>query len=158
MRAMRKWIMTLCLAVALASAGSAWAAPDTRENRLAAAQRYLETTPIEGMFDKIIDQMAKSGQIPMDQTELMAEFTARLDIAKLKTVTLAAMVKHFTADELNAMADFYGSAAGRSVVRKMGAYMADVLPVIQTETVRVMQEIVQDLKAGKLKQRSKRSY
>lgn len=155
---MRKMIMTLCLAGALAAAGNAGATPDTRQNRLSAAERYLATTPIEAMFDEVIDHLAKSGQLPMDQTEFMAEFTARMDIAKLKTVTLAAMVKHFTADELNAMADFYGSAAGQSVVRKMGAYMADVLPVIQVETVRVLQEIMRDLKEGKVKRRSSRSY
>jgi len=44
-----------------------------------------------------------------------------------------AMVKHFTTDELKALADFYGSPVGKSAMQKFGAYMADVMPAIQAE-------------------------
>jgi len=43
------------------------------------------------------------------------------------------MVKNFTADELKALADFYGSPVGKSAMKKFGAYMADVMPSIQAE-------------------------
>ena len=44
-----------------------------------------------------------------------------------------AMVKHFTTEELKALADFYGSPVGKSAMQKFGAYMADVMPAIQAE-------------------------
>jgi hypothetical protein len=43
------------------------------------------------------------------------------------------MVKHFTTDELKAPADFYGSPVGKSAMQKFGAYMADLMPVMQAE-------------------------
>ena len=46
------------------------------------------------------------------------------------------LIKHFTADELKALADFYGSPVGKSAMKKFGAYMADVMPAIQTEMMK----------------------
>jgi hypothetical protein len=52
---------------------------------------------------------------------------------KLRTIMHDGMAKHFTADELRALADFYGSPVGKSATQKFGTYMADVMPAIQTE-------------------------
>ena len=46
-----------------------------------------------------------------------------------------------SADELNALADFYGSSVGASAMKKFGAYMADVAPALQLELRRGMQEL-----------------
>jgi hypothetical protein len=46
------------------------------------------------------------------------------------------MVKHFSAEELKALADFYGSPVGKSAMSKFGAYMADVMPAIQAEMIK----------------------
>ncbi len=59
----------------------------------------------------------------------------------LENLARTSMIKHFTADELNALADFYGSKHGASVMKKFGIYMADVLPSIQAEVQRALQEI-----------------
>jgi hypothetical protein len=50
------------------------------------------------------------------------------------------MVRHFTVRELNALTDFYGSPEGRSAMKKFGAYMADVMPAIQQEMARAIQQ------------------
>jgi hypothetical protein len=47
-----------------------------------------------------------------------------------------AMIKHFTTDELKALADFYGSPVGKSVMQKFGAYMAELMPTMQAEIVK----------------------
>jgi hypothetical protein len=58
---------------------------------------------------------------------------------------LASMAKHFTVDELNALADFYGSREGRSAMKKFGAYMADIMPVIEQEMTKAQVEIQADI-------------
>ena len=59
----------------------------------------------------------------------------------VEATTQAALVKHFTADELNALADFYGSKHGASAMAKFGAYMADVIPPLRTEIQRGMRDV-----------------
>ena len=61
-------------------------------------------------------------------------------IGVLERAVVSSMVRHFTVRELNALADFYGSPEGRSAMNKFGAYMADVMPVIQQEMERAMDE------------------
>jgi Uncharacterized protein conserved in bacteria (DUF2059) len=46
--------------------------------------------------------------------------TAQLDIAALTKVMTDSMVKHFTTEELKALADFYGSPIGKSAMQKFG--------------------------------------
>ena len=53
----------------------------------------------------------------------------------LEEATRASLIRHFTVDELNAMAEFYSSPHGASAMRKFGAYMADVMPAVQEEVI-----------------------
>jgi hypothetical protein len=62
--------------------------------------------------------------------------TKELDIVALTKAMTDAMVKHFTTDELKALADFYGSPVGKSAMQKFGAYMAEVMPAIQSEVLK----------------------
>jgi len=41
------------------------------------------------------------------------------------------MVKMFTTEELNALADFYGSTAGQSAMKKMPEYFAEIFPFLR---------------------------
>jgi hypothetical protein len=34
------------------------------------------------------------------------------------------------------LADFYGSPVGKSAMQKFGAYMADIMPVVQAEIMK----------------------
>jgi hypothetical protein len=52
------------------------------------------------------------------------------------------MIKHFTANELKALADFYGSPVGKSAMLKFGAYMADAMPAIQAEVFKAYGEAI----------------
>jgi hypothetical protein len=52
----------------------------------------------------------------------------------------------FTAEEIKAMADYYGSPAGKSAMNKSGAYMTDLRPALQTELAKAQ------AKAGLTKQ------
>ena len=56
-----------------------------------------------------------------------------------------AMVKHFTTEELKALADFYGSPVGESAMQKFGAYMADLMPILQAEILKAQAKLNQSL-------------
>lgn len=113
----------------------AFALEDTSLNRLAQAERYLEITPPKDMFQDVAEQVAMNFD-PSQRQAFKELITKHLDIEALTKTMKDAMVIHFTADELKALADFYGSPAGKSSMKKFGAYMADVMPSVQAEVVK----------------------
>jgi hypothetical protein len=71
--------------------------------------------------------------------------TADLDIGALSKAMTDAMVKHFTTEELKALADFYGSPVGKSAMQKFGAYMADLMPIVQAEIMKAQAKLNQSV-------------
>ena len=64
---------------------------------------------------------------------------------RLENITLEALVKHFTVKEIDALAAFYGSPEGRSITKKFGAYLADVMPAIQEELAGAIEAIQKEV-------------
>lgn len=127
-------IATLCCATAVCNL-TAQAPPDNPENRRKEAERYLRSTPPKDLFADVADKMAVN--VPPDQRQKFKEsLTSSLDVDALTKAMTDAMVKHFTTEELKALADFYGSPVGRSAMKKFGAYMADVMPALQAEIMK----------------------
>jgi len=121
-----------------------WAAVDTPETRLREAQRYLEAVPPKTLFDDMADRMAAN--VPPEQrAQFKTMMTSQLDIPALTKAMTDAMVKHFTTDELKALADFYGSPVGKSAMQKFGGYMADLMPTIQAEITKVQAKVNQSM-------------
>ena len=71
--------------------------------------------------------------------------TSQLDIPALTKAMTDAMVKHFTTEELKALADFDGSPVGKSAMQKFGAYMADVMPTMEAEITKAQTKASQSL-------------
>jgi hypothetical protein len=69
-----------------------------------------------------------------------------VDGERLRAIALDKMIAVFSVEELNALAAFYGSPVGQSIVTKFPVYMAEVMPVIQLELTQA---------ARKLKDRSR---
>ena len=110
-------------------------AADTPEARRKEAERYLQVSPPKALFEDMADKMAET--VPADQREQFKKImTTQVDIAALSKAMVDAMVKNFTTDELKALADFYGSPVGKSAMQKFGAYMADIMPVVQAEIIK----------------------
>ena len=127
---------------------SAWSpvfsAPDTPETRRREAERYLQVSPPKALFEDMADKMAVN--LPAHQREQFKQLmTTQLDIAALTKAMTDSMVKHFTTDELKALADFYGSPVGKSAMQKFGAYMADIMPVMQAEIIKASAKLNQSL-------------
>ena len=111
---------------------TAFALEDTPQNREIQAARYIETTPPKELFTDMAEQIAMN--LPPEQREeFKALLTKHLDIDAVTKEMKSSMVRHFTADELKALADFYGSPVGKSAMKKFGAYMADCMPMVEGE-------------------------
>ena len=131
---MQKEIIVLAVTLFTSSA-FVFSATDTPETRRHEAERYLQASPPKAMFEDVADKMAAN--IPADQrAQFKQAMTTDVDIAALTKAMTDAMVKNFTTEELKALADFYGSPVGKSAMQKFGAYMADVMPVIQAEIMK----------------------
>src|SRR5689334_2239269 len=118
---MKKYHVALILFLCL-SAGPLLADPaDTPENRRQEANRYLQATPPKQMFADMADKMAMN-MPPADRQKFKETLTSALDVDALTKAMTDAMVKHFTVQELKALADFYGSPVGKSAMGKFGAY------------------------------------
>jgi Uncharacterized protein conserved in bacteria (DUF2059) len=117
---------------------------DTPETRRHEADRYLQVNPPKALFNDMADKMAAN--LPPDQRQQFKQMmTADLDIEALSKAMTDAMVKHFTTDELKALADFYGSPIGKSAMQKFGAYMADLMPVMQAEIIKAAAKMNQSM-------------
>jgi hypothetical protein len=129
-------VLTLCASLPLLGA------TDTPETRRREAERYLQAVPPKALFEDMSDKMATN--LPADQRQQFKQLmTKDLDIAALSKAMTDAMVKHFTTDEIKALADFYGSPVGKSAMQKFGAYMADLMPIIQAEMVKAQAKMGQ---------------
>src|SRR5262245_36896371 len=116
--------------------------PDTSDTCRKEAERYLQVSPPKALFEDMADKIAVN--LPPDQREQFKRImTADLDIAALSKAMTDAMVKHFTTDELKALADFYGSPVGKSAMQKFGAYMADVMPAMEAEIMKAQAKLNQ---------------
>lgn len=124
-------ILFLCLSVAPLFADPA----DTPENRRVEANRYLQATPPKQMFADMAEKMSMN-MPPAERQKFKETLTSALDVDALTKAMTDAMVKHFTVQELKALADFYGSPVGKSAMGKFGAYMAEVMPTIQAEMIK----------------------
>jgi Uncharacterized protein conserved in bacteria (DUF2059). len=113
---------------------------DTPANRLAAAKRYLQAVPPAEMVADTVDRVA--AQLPEERREEFKKALSKVvSSERIEALTLQAVTKHFTVKEINALAAFYGSPEGRSITKKFGDYMADVMPAIQEELSGAMEEI-----------------
>ncbi len=127
----------VAFAFLLGIAGTSFGIDDTSENREAQVKRYFAVVPPSEMMGEMADAMSMNFP-PSERAGFRKLLTEHFDIEALTSAMSDAMAKHFTADELAALADFYGSPVGKSAMKKMGVYMADVMPVIQSEVMRAV--------------------
>ena len=113
---------------------------DDPASRRAAAARYEATMPIAKMMEQSIEQISLS--LPANQRNaFVAQMRQVVDGRQLQTIALDKMAEVFTAGELDALAVFYGSPVGQSIVAKFPVYMAEIMPVIQRELARAVREV-----------------
>jgi len=137
----------LVAAVAYGAAFPALAADagDSPELRAAAADRYMRVADLHKMLNDVAESIAKT--LPEERRELYkSTLLKHLRIAALSDAMRAAMVRTFTARELDALANFYGSPEGQSALAKFGQYMAALMPTMNEEMSRASKEALEELK------------
>ena len=124
----------------------ALALDDTRVNRGEQADNYLRAVPPQSLMKEMTTKIAAT--IPEGQrAAFVALMTKNLDIEALADLMRDCMIKNFTADELKALADFYGSPIGKSAMSKVGNYMADAMPKLIVELQKAQALTLQQMKA-----------
>jgi hypothetical protein len=127
------------MASACTDTGQVKSLPDNPENRIAAAKRNLEAMPPKELLQGMATRFAPN--LPEKDRKIFLEVMGSADLEKAATrIMEEGMAKNFTVGELNAMAVFYGSSEGKSAAKKFGPYMAGIMPQIQQEVKKAMDE------------------
>jgi len=79
---------------------------------------------------------SQSERIGILMSETMNGFRPRME-----ELMISSSAKHFTAEELQALIDFYKSEHGASVMAKMQPYMQDIMGTMMPEMMTAMQAI-----------------
>ena len=135
-------LRSIPLALLLSSAciGIPAQAQDTMDTRQVAMQRHLRAVPMAKVMEDTYAEMAK--QVPPEKrTEFIAAMRKVVRVDKIEEIAKRSMLKTFTTDELNALADFYSSKDGASAMKKLGVYMGDIMPPLMQEIERAVQEL-----------------
>ncbi len=104
---------------------------DNAANRTLLAQELLKVQSMDSIIGDIIESMARS--VPQNEQQRLRDFMQKnLDIASIRSSAVQSMAKTFTVNELAAMVEFYGSDEGQSIQKKLGPYMADLSPALQS--------------------------
>ena len=112
---MKKFLFTPLIFALL----TACALDDTAENRSQQAGRYLKTVSPKKMLEKMLEKMAV--KLPPDQRAIFKDLmTKHFNSNALEKVMVAGLLKHFTAEELRALADFHESSVGHSAMENFG--------------------------------------
>jgi len=134
---MKNLLSILLLSAALLASAAPTHAADTKNDRIAATREYLKAIPAENMVKDLTSEILKT--VPPEQQTMAVETLKKaLDPAFLESVILIALPKHFTADEIKALTRFYTSPEGASIMKKYGAFMADIMPAVQSRIMSIL--------------------
>jgi uncharacterized protein len=102
---------------------------------LAAADRLIAVQkPTELMRDMAVNVAAKlPGATETQKQAFIAEMTDPAFMARYQAQMRAAFSKHLTAEEMDALAEFYSKPIAISAMKKMGATTAELMTFIQSE-------------------------
>lgn len=111
--------------------------------RLALAEQMHDVWPIRTRMERALDNVAE-GFPPERQAEVKATMRRSIQFNQLEEESIKAMAEIFTAEELQAMIDFYGSETGRSISAKTSDYELALRPVI----TRMIDKAMADMRLG----------
>ena len=138
------WITVALLALT----GSAFASDvlsDTPQNRAKVVDEYLKVVPVKDLLDDMTEKLAAT--VPENNREAFKSMlTKHFDLDALVAAEKQSLAKIFTVGELRAMIAYQSTPEGKSSMKKMGAYIADLMPTVQAELEKVLQATAQETK------------
>mgnify|MGYP006334530191 CR=1 FL=1 len=117
----------------------AFALEDNVENRQYQANRYLEANPPKTMAQALADQTVS--MLPeAERKPYLDMLTKHLDVGVITQSMNTALVKYFSANELEVLANFYSNPDAKTAMAKMNLYTTEILPVLQAEMLKAQQK------------------
>jgi len=101
---------------------------NTEENRNAAAERYLQTFELTQMYERLAAGIV--GELPSQAKQVLEAVLAGTDQTILDNAMKETLVRVYTADELNALAAFYGTGIGKEISQKQDKFFAQMMPIL----------------------------
>jgi hypothetical protein len=111
---------------------------DTPEARRLAVRRYLQLVPMKSVWEESIQEVAKN--VPANQRPTFVAITRQTDLSRLETAAAESLARHLTLKEIQAFIAFMELPEGQSAMKKMKFYMADLMPVLQSELTRAAEK------------------
>ena len=131
-------LKSMLVGVVLGAVAASTPAFAQSSEQLAAADRLIAAQNMAEMVKSIASSV--SATLPPQSREgFIAALTDPAFLKRMTDTTRTTMAKHFTTEELNALADFYSQPVAKSAMAKMGPYTADLMPYIQSEMARIIQ-------------------
>ncbi len=109
---------------------------DTETNRRAAAERYLATFDLKQLYRRIGSTVV--ADMPERAKRILDILLEGTDTDRLDQAMIDTFVRVYTADELNALAAFYGTETGKSITGKQDKFLAQMMPVFIQAIMRSM--------------------
>lgn len=133
-------IATLLLFSLSATAGN-------RDTKQALADEYFVLINFKDTWKAMVTKI--SLRLPESQRiEFIDIMNNRVDFNKITSAAKISLTKHLTKEELLAFVEFMRKPEGRSSLSKMRLYMADVMPIIQSEMKRIQEELKKEAQAS----------
>lgn len=108
------------------------------------ADELLAIVPPSVMFAQLVPAHAQVYVSPQQQEKARANFMRNVDVDQLDAIIRAALLKHFTEEELRAMVSFYSTPEGRSCMAKVAPFAAEVVPACAHEATRAYRKTAID--------------
>lgn len=155
---MKRLVLAATLALSTSLPAALWAqTADTYENRLAAATAYTQQTMadmdmeamIRTMYAPLLDQIRGQGQVVTgDQVAQIHALYMDTMLEPLTTIMEGqntVMAELFTLEEITALAEFYNTPVGRSVMTKLPQMMERLQPQIMVFVQGAMPQLIPEL-------------
>lgn len=107
------------------------------------AKQMQEIWPIRTRIESAIESVSKSFP-PEKQAEVKATIRKSIQYDQLEEESIQALASTYSAEELRAMIEFYGSETGRAISVKTADYEEALRPSL----VKMMDKAMLDLKTG----------
>jgi hypothetical protein len=137
-------ILTLALLLSM-SAPALAQTPDTPANRQAAAGQYVRESALQQVIAESANLVAK-GFTPQERAAVLQSYGKHLDVERIRSVMVGAMMQRFTVEEIEAIRKFAGSPAGKSIVGKLGPYSADIVPTIEAASADALGKVLLEMR------------
>ncbi len=126
--ALATWLVLRESGSSAVAATETTAAENSDQNRQSLAERCVKAAPTEVVARIACSRVALvRGDIPEAQRqEFVKAMLSELDLKLMAAKRVEVMAKHFTADELSALAEFYESPSGHSAWQKLDGYVEDM--------------------------------